>query len=78
MEDKVVADSKKESEREKNGETKSFESLSEVQQNIFVLITIEGQESDSEVEKMEPTEAVRKILKQKVSLKTQAQLQHEF
>ena len=78
LQEKVAADSKKEAEREKSKESKSFESLSEVQQNIFILITAKGDESDIDVDKMEPTDSVKKILKHKISTKTQAQLQHDF
>ena len=46
--------------------------------NIFRLITAERHESDSDVPDMEPTETTKKILKQKISINAQAQLQHEF
>ena len=63
---------------EKEKSEKSFKNLSNVQKNIFKLITVTEEATDEDIDELKPTEHVITILNQKISIKAQAQLQHLF
>ena len=68
--------SKQTTEKEKS--EKSFKNLSNVQKNIFTLITATEDATDEDVDVLKPSEHVVILLNQKISIKAQAQLQHLF
>jgi len=59
--------SKQASEKEKS--EKSFKNLSNVQKNIFILITATEDSTDADIDRMQPTEHVRILLNQKIGIK---------
>jgi len=65
-------------ENEKKKSEKAFENLSKVQKNIFILITATPEDTDEDIDEMKPSEHVRTILNQKISIKAQSHLQHLF
>ena len=68
--------SKQESEKKKS--EKTFDNLSEVQKKIFTFITTSKHDTDEDCDELKPTDHVRTLFNQKISIKAQSQLQHLF
>ena len=78
MERKMEADIQAREQKEKEKDEKSFDNLSDVQKKILTLITVKETDTDKDLDNLHPTEATLNLLKHSISIKAQAQLQHEF
>jgi len=75
---KIDFDEKEKESKEKKKKEKGFEKLSSVQKKTLSLITATIDDSDENVDEMQPTEDMMTILEQTVGIKAQSHLQHEF